>query len=129
MAAALLLWAAPVAALEKYNCVTADFTGFGHEGTDFQAKNLRKTYQLLVKDDEVVVFTKSPDFNDNEKRYRFVMQDALDRFAVSEDGASFDMLSIPNRPGNRVATDGYFDATLSLTSSFFVNAWLLRCTD
>lgn len=119
----------PAKALEQYRCVVEDFIGF-EDDEPFKQKNKRKTFELLVKDKEVVVFSKSRDFKDSEDRYRIIGKHILDLFAIRDgDTIAFSTLAMPSEPARTLERDGYFNATISSQSGRYLNTWLLRCAD
>lgn len=123
----LLLAAAPAQALDRYRCVVEDFMGFGNDAT-FEAMNKRKAFTLLVTDTEIVAIMTSKDFQDAETRYHIHYRDSLDTIALEEPGgAGLGTLVMPATPDARIARKGYFNTTIALQSTFYLNTWLLRC--
>ena len=120
--------ASPAAALAQYQCVVQDFIGFSDDEA-FKQKNRRKTFTLLVKRDEVVVFVKSKDYRDSEQRYVITARNLLDTIALGEMRTSLETLVFPKDPQVTLARKGYFNATIALQSNFYLNTWLLRCAE
>ena len=116
-------------ALEQWRCTTENFKGFDDRDLLFIKKNLLKQYLLTVTETEVLVKTISKEFKDVEERFAFVAKDILSRYAVAEIIVSYNLLAMPSNPAQRIASEGFFNATRSVTSDSFVNSWLLRCVE
>jgi hypothetical protein len=116
-------------ALEQWRCTTESFAGFDTRDQEFIAKNLRKQYLLTITEDEILVKTMSKDFRDTEEQFVFVGKDLLSRYAVAEIKMSYDLFSLPTNPEQRIAQDGFFNATRMVASDSYANSWLLRCVE
>ncbi|MCZ4352106.1 hypothetical protein O4H61_06215 [Roseovarius aestuarii] len=125
---ALFVIPAPAQAVEQFSCVVDRFLPSGDDAT-FAAKNARKTFDLLVKKDEIIAFVRSKDFKNSETRYQIIDRGTLDMVAIETNISGLSSLVLPVNPASRLKSDGYFNATISLQSRSFINTWLLRCVE
>lgn len=84
---------------------------------------------MTVTESEVLVKTTSKAYKDREERYRLVGKDTFARYAVAEIKVSYDTISLPADPSIDLKKNGFFNATISTQSNFYVNSWLLRCVE
>ncbi|MEM6304292.1 MAG: hypothetical protein AAF744_06200 [Pseudomonadota bacterium] len=126
MAVAFAALAWPAAALTQYDCVVSEFRSSGADPV-FDRRNKQKTFEILRKEDEFVVFSKSEVFDDSERRYAIHRKGTLDVVALSQNAVSHYTLVMPADPNGDVKREGYFEASITTQSNFYVNAWFLRC--
>ncbi len=124
-----LLAPLPAVAAETYSCTVEKFISTD-EDAEFARKNARKTFTLVIEGDTITARVKSKDFRDHENIYEIARRDMLFTAAIGPEPASgLDTLVLPARPAGKIASNGHFNATVALQGEFFLNTWLLNCTE
>jgi hypothetical protein len=127
----LLLCTIPLGAqaqgVGEWQCTVENFTTFDEEDAAFIEKNLRKKFILTVTQLDILVEVTSEDFGRTEDRYSFFFSGSWASYARIEGPAYLDTISLPRDPSRKIEENGYFNATMTIQSDFYVNSWLLRC--
>lgn len=122
---ALLLAPLPAKAAQIWHCTVGEFTSTGTPDLAFDLANMRKRFVLTVGPDDILVAMQSDEFEGSTERYRLFFADYFDLFAVSDDLLRLGTVAIPLTPR---LDEGFFEASITLQASAYVNVWMLRCT-
>ena len=125
LAAWLLLGALPLSASEpeRWDCIVEDFRTADNNDEDFRQANLDKKFELIISDKDVIVKSMSSTFSDSERRYLITDRKFIEVTAIGESIVNTDIIVFSE---DRVS-GGFFNATITIQGSFFVNSWILGC--
>ncbi len=121
--------AAAGGAASTYNCTVEKFTTFSSGDPVFIANNLEKTFTVTVTDEQVRVDMQSTHFLDGTTIYPITQRRNTSVTGVDGDPIRLGAITLPKDPKPRLARNGYFNAVINISGSFYSNNWLLRCSD
>lgn len=126
-AALFLLVSAVPAAAQSFDCTVQDFVTFSKSDTAFVQQNLEKRYRLTVGEEIVTLEMFSKHFTDAKTLYRITQRRISNLTATDDNAARHGAITLPLSPRARIGRNGYFNATVSVSGSFYSNTWLLHC--
>ncbi|WP_137702182.1 hypothetical protein [Marimonas lutisalis] len=126
----LCLLSAPLQANPAaYTCTVLDMLTFDRKDTAFQAKNLRKEFDLLIDARTVTMLTRSKDFEDSTQTLAITANGPADIIAdkLNRGAPTGTRLMLPRRHAALADKGSSFKATFVVQYSLFANSWLLTC--